>query len=68
MTKQSGTDQILEELRAIKKLLVLGFLREGVSSQSEIGAALGVTQSAISKMFPKSIDFRASGSRKRDEK
>jgi hypothetical protein len=41
----------LEELIAIKRLLIFGLLKFG-ATQKEVAAALGVTQSTVSKMFP----------------
>jgi len=41
----------LEELIAIKRLLVFGLIKLG-STQKEVAAALGVTQSTVSKLFP----------------
>jgi hypothetical protein len=41
-----------EELATIRKLLVLGLLRSGVT-QTELGAALGVHRTQIRRMFPK---------------
>jgi len=42
----------LEELETIRKLLVLGLLRSGMT-QAELGAALGVHRTQIGRMFPK---------------
>lgn len=47
-------DLVRSELMAIKRLMVLHLLRDG-ATQSEIAAALGVSQSNISKMFPNGI-------------
>lgn len=44
---------LLDELQAIKKLLVFALLREG-ATQSQIANTLGTSQSQISKMFLKS--------------
>jgi predicted XRE-type DNA-binding protein len=41
----------LEELIAIKRLLVFALLKFG-ATQKEVAASLGVAQSTISKMFP----------------
>ncbi len=41
----------MEELQAIKKLLLLGLLNQGVTQES-LGVALGVTQATISRMLP----------------
>ena len=58
--KGSGSDAIgaLKELEDIKRLLMLGLLRDGVS-QAEIAKALGVNQSTISRMFPGKIGAAA---------
>jgi hypothetical protein len=40
------------ELVAIKKLLILGLINSGVNL-SEIGAALGIDRTNVSRMFPK---------------
>lgn len=48
---QRENDALLGELRAIKKLRVLGLLRSG-ASQAGIAATLGVTQGTISRMLP----------------
>lgn len=44
-------DLIEKELDSIKKLLVLLLLKVGVK-QDEVGAALGINQSTISRWFP----------------
>jgi predicted XRE-type DNA-binding protein len=48
---QATEQQIAVELDAIKRLLILALLRQGVK-QDEIASALRVSQSTISKMFP----------------
>jgi DNA-directed RNA polymerase specialized sigma subunit len=50
-----NSDDMLNEIRDIKRLLIFGLLRSGVK-QEDIGNALGVSQSTISKMFPHPID------------
>ncbi len=45
-------DPIVEELIAIKRLLVYGLLKNGMSQQ-DVAAALGKDQSAVSRMFGK---------------
>lgn len=56
MVKKTATveDPVHSELIDIKRLLVLKLLRDG-ATQTEIAAALGTTQSVISRMFPKGI-------------
>lgn len=46
----SSEDQ-LKELVTIRKLLIVGLVRSGMS-QSQIAAALGVHQTTIGRMFP----------------
>lgn len=50
MTKE--IDPTLSELISIRKLLVLGLLRSGLT-QKQVAAALGLDRSQISRMFPK---------------
>ncbi|MFD9899872.1 Trp family transcriptional regulator [Mesorhizobium sp. NPDC059025] len=45
---------ILEELEALKKLMVLNMLEKGYS-QSQIALTLGVGQATISRMFPNGV-------------
>jgi Trp operon repressor len=54
----------LEELVTIRKLLVLGLLRGGMT-QAELGAALGVHRTQIGRMFPKGALAEAN---KKDQK
>ncbi len=49
---QRETDQKLDELVAIKRLLVLALLKSGLT-QAQVAGALGVDRSQISRMFPK---------------
>ncbi len=46
------TDQRLNELVAIKKLLVLALLKSGLT-QAQVAGALEIDRSQISRMFPK---------------
>jgi DNA-binding NarL/FixJ family response regulator len=51
-TRSRGeADLLLNELVMIRKLLVYALLRTG-ASQKQIGAAIGISQSSISRMFP----------------
>jgi predicted transcriptional regulator len=50
----SETSPALEELAAVKRLLVLALLKSG-TTQKEIATALGVGQATVSRMFPKGI-------------
>lgn len=61
---RSAGDPIRDELDAIKKLLVVGLLRDG-TSQAEVAAALGVTQGTVSRMFPSGLGHVARRTRKR---
>jgi predicted transcriptional regulator len=45
-------DDLANELRAIKMLLVLQLLRQGVK-QGQIAAVLGVSEATMSRMLPK---------------
>lgn len=47
----SQGDEQLKELATIRKLLVLGLMRSGMT-QAQLGAALGVHRTAIGRMFP----------------
>ena len=52
MRKQSDAPSVeLEELIAIRRLLIFGLLKFG-ANQKEVAAALGVAQSTVSKLFP----------------
>jgi predicted transcriptional regulator len=46
------TDPQIKELVFIRKLLVLGLLRDGLT-QTQVAGALDLDRSAISRMFPK---------------
>jgi len=52
MTDKNGDsgDKVAQELAAVKRLMILQLLRNG-ASQAQIASALGVNQSAISRMF-----------------
>lgn len=50
--KNTQTDPMLQELAAIKQLLIVGLIRDGVK-QRHIAAALGVHESQISRSLPK---------------
>lgn len=51
-TDAIDTSTLVEELEAIKRLLVLALLRDG-ATQTEIANALHVNQSWVSKNYPK---------------
>jgi DNA-binding transcriptional regulator LsrR (DeoR family) len=50
MAKES--DPVLKELVAIRKLLVLGLLKSGMT-QNQVAAALDIDRSSVSRMFGK---------------
>jgi len=45
------TKEMLQELEAIKKLLILISIKSGANSE-EIGRAVGIDSSTIRRMFP----------------
>lgn len=49
--KQSADDQVLGELIAIKKLIVLALI-DGGMSQEQVSVALGIDRSQVSRLFP----------------
>lgn len=54
MVKRVNTPEatgLLKELQDIKRLMILGLLRSG-AKQEQIAAALGISQSSISRMLP----------------
>ena len=51
MANESSLGSIEKEMTAIRRLLVFALIKSG-ASQDEVAAALGVSQSSISKMFP----------------
>jgi Trp operon repressor len=62
-------DEQLKELVTIRKLLILGLLRSGMS-QTQVGAALGVHGTTIGRMFPTgalSESQKKPGKKKADE-
>jgi len=67
--RQEPPDLVLAELKAIKRLLLLFLLKAG-TSQPEIGLALDVGQSAVSKMIParKIKKFRFVGEEEKEGK
>lgn len=52
MTKDAP--DVLSELRALKMLMILQLLRDGVK-QGQIAAILGVSEPTMSRMLPKGI-------------
>ena len=53
MTKEKD-DLLLTEMRAIKMLLILQLLRQGVK-QGQVALMLGVSEASMSRMLPKGI-------------
>ncbi len=53
-SKSKTTDPILSELVAIKQLLVVALIRDGVK-QRQIAAALGIHESRLSRALPKGL-------------
>jgi len=65
MAKPSdNNDPVLAELTSIKRLLVFALLKSG-SSQEQVAGALGVDQSAVSRMF--SAPKKAKGGRRKSK-
>lgn len=62
--KTLPTDPILEELIAIKRLLVFQSLKAG-ATQKEVASALNLDPSRISRMFPNSLGKLASSTGKK---
>ena len=48
------TDEVLSELRALKMLMILQLLRQGVK-QGQVAAMLGVSEPTMSRMLPKGV-------------
>lgn len=49
---EANKDAVLEELRAVKMMLILNALVQGCQ-QKHVAAALGVSDATLSRMFPK---------------
>ena len=52
-TADAPTDPIWKELNDLKRLFLLQLVRDG-ASQQQLADALGVAQSTVSRMLPKS--------------
>lgn len=52
--KLKKSDPVLEEIVSIKKLLVLMLLNQGLTL-NQIGTALGIDKSSVSRMIPAKI-------------
>lgn len=50
MARETDLTQIADELTAIKRLLIVALLQNGMS-QRDVATALGVNQSSVSRMF-----------------
>jgi DNA-binding transcriptional regulator LsrR (DeoR family) len=48
----NSNGELLEEVRAVKMLLILNSLAQGCQ-QKHVAAALGVSDATLSRMFPK---------------
>lgn len=60
--KSETIDPVATELVAIKQLLIVGLIRDGVK-QKHIAAALGVHESQISRSLPKGFAAAVNGDR-----
>ena len=49
---ETNGNEVLEELRAVKMMLILNVLVQGCQ-QKHVAAALGVSEATLSRMFPK---------------
>lgn len=49
---EADKSEVLEELRAVKVMLILNALAQGCQ-QKHVAAALGVSDATLSRMFPK---------------
>ena len=49
---EANKNEVLEELRAVKMMLILNALAQGCQ-QKHVAAALGVSDATLSRMFPK---------------
>lgn len=52
--KNDINESLLRELAAIKQLLIIALLRDGVQ-QTHIAKALGISDSTMSRAFPKGL-------------
>lgn len=51
---KNGDDELVDEMRAIKRLLILQLL-EGGTSQGRIAAMLEISPATMSRMMPKGL-------------
>jgi predicted transcriptional regulator len=51
MPKTDVGAALMQEVAAVKRLLIFKLLRDG-ASQADVATALGVNQSQVSRMFP----------------
>lgn len=49
---ESNKNELLEEMRAVKMMLILNALAQGCQ-QKHVAAALGISDATLSRMFPK---------------
>lgn len=64
MTEQLGGGTLVQEMQAVKKLLILQALAMGYQ-QNHIAAALGVSDATLSRMLPKGLPKIVSGKMKK---
>ncbi len=65
-TVNDDGDPLLAELAAIKQLLIIALLRDGVQ-QNHIAGALGISNSKLSEAFPKGILKKIKNGRDEEE-
>ena len=52
--KEKEADSVLSELTAIKQLMIIALVRDGMQ-QSQIASAIGVDNATLSRAFPKGL-------------
>jgi hypothetical protein len=52
--KNKTADPVVSELNAIKQLMIIGLLRDGIQ-QGQIASAIGVANATLSRAFPKGL-------------
>lgn len=62
---KTADEALLAELTAVKRLLMFGLIRSGVT-QRQLAAALGTSQSTISRMLPESSGKKAKSEQEED--
>jgi predicted transcriptional regulator len=51
---QASLNEIRDELQIANRLMTLSLVRDGIQ-QKDVAATLGISESAMSKMFPKGL-------------